>query len=71
MSFSRFVVDKLAVTAEVSAIAGGHDDLFTILCLPMHAFIIVTSIQQPAFMVLLLVLLCLYPPYGIHGILQR
>jgi hypothetical protein len=26
MSFSRFVVNKLAFTAEVSAIAGGHND---------------------------------------------
>jgi hypothetical protein len=26
MSFSRFVVNELAVTAEVRAIAGGHDD---------------------------------------------
>jgi uncharacterized C2H2 Zn-finger protein len=34
MSFSRFVVNKLAVTAKVCAIAGGHDDdgVFVIQC---------------------------------------
>jgi hypothetical protein len=64
MPFSRFIVNKLAVTAEVRAVAARHDGSpLAILCVCMYSllqvFITAYSVVVPPFLASMALLLCL------------